>query len=184
MSRMAPTRIRNAGRSLAPSGPMTTKSEPLSILRTARGGAQALCRHKAVRRQASSGRGPGDLSQIGLAELLDVIIDVVKVVEMQLFFIDDRFNKLHAGAVAVFPANQQELVIGVDGVVLQFRVKGKYLLNDLTPLYLPCRFAGRLPAQFFLSISLSSSSVVVVCSRTILRDSIPTRLQALPFILT
>jgi hypothetical protein len=43
------------------------------------------------------------LSRIRAAQLLDVIIDIVEVVEMHLFFvIDDGFKKSQARAVTVF----------------------------------------------------------------------------------
>jgi len=50
---------------------------------------------------------------------------------MDLFFIDDRFKQFHAGAVAVVSADQDELVVGVDGIVLEVGVKRKDGLNGL-----------------------------------------------------
>jgi len=78
-------------------------------------------------------RGAGDLGEERGAQFGQVLVHIVEVVEMGLLFLYYRFKKLHRGAVAVFPADKDELVVNVHGVVLQDGIEGKDLLH-LLPL--------------------------------------------------
>ena len=59
--------------------------------------------------------------------------DIVEVIEMRLFFINDCFKDFHAGAVAVVPAYKEILVIYINCVVLELCIEHKDAF-DLLPL--------------------------------------------------
>src|SRR4030042_4937959 len=109
---------------------------------------RALPGNEAVRLQTGGGRCPRNFSKIGITEFFDVFMNVVEVVEMDLLFVDDRFKRFHAGAITVLSAHQEELVIGVDGIILELCVKRKDCLGVLTLLVLPHMLCRRFPAQF------------------------------------
>ena len=74
--------------------------------------------------------------------------NIVEVIEVDLFLVDDGFEEFRADAVAVVAADRQELVVLVDCVVFQLGVKGENDFHFLTLDRFLRRFGGRFPVQF------------------------------------
>lgn len=51
--------------------------------------------YKALGSRAGIGRGTGNAGEISVAKVLKMAVDVVKIIEMGLFFIDYGFKQLH-----------------------------------------------------------------------------------------
>ena len=74
-------------------------------------------------------------------------VDIIKIIIMDLFLVNDGLKKLYAGAVPVFPAHQKELIIGSDGI-LYFSIKRENRLYFLSFLGLTAGFRAGFATQF------------------------------------
>ena len=76
-----------------------------------------------------------------------MVLDGVEVVEVLLLVVDDLFEELDADGIPVVAADQQELVVGVDGVVFLVGIKGEDGLDVLSLCDRARQLRGRLAAH-------------------------------------
>jgi hypothetical protein len=91
----------------------------------------ALPRNEPARGSAGFGGGPGLLRQKSRSKRADMAGNIVEVVEMSLFFVDDCLKELHADAVAVLTTHEQELVVYIDGVIFQLCIERENLFHAM-----------------------------------------------------
>jgi hypothetical protein len=79
-----------------------------------------------------------------------VISDIVEVVVVDLLGVDDLLEELHADTVTVVATHLQELVVGIDGVILEPGVEGKAGFHRLAFL----NFGGQVGGGFAVGSSI------------------------------
>ena len=82
-----------------------------------------------------------------IRKFLDMAINIVKVIVVDLFFFNDIFKYFHADAVAIFAADEQELIVDIDGIILLLGIKWKYLFDLLSFFDFLAMFANRFTAK-------------------------------------
>lgn len=78
-----------------------------------------------------------------------MVVNIVEVVKVFLFFVDDGLEEFEADAVSVFAADVEEQVVVENGVVFEVAVEGEDGFDGLLAFDLGGFFGGRLAAQLF-----------------------------------
>ena len=79
-----------------------------------------------------------------------MVTDAVKIVKMNLLFINDRLKKLHTCTVTIIPAHQKKLIVNVNGIILKVCIKREDTFDFLSSFDFLAMFFSFNSLDFFL----------------------------------